>query len=66
MSAELIGKKVKHKDGTEWDRLYKVGDSEVYINYARQSKEENDKVLEEIKQVHIGILKNLASESVTS
>ncbi len=66
MSAELIGKKVKHKDGTEWDRLCKVGNSKVYVNYARQSKEENDKVLEEIKQVHIGILKTLASEPITS
>jgi len=64
--AELIKKNITDDRGGKWDRLYKVGDSEVFIKYARQSIEENDKVLEEIKQVHIGILKNLASESVTS
>ncbi|WP_027702313.1 hypothetical protein [Metaclostridioides mangenotii] len=65
MSAKLIEKNIKHEDGTEWDRLYKVGNSSVFISYAKHSKEENDKVLEEIKQVNINILKNLASETVT-
>jgi hypothetical protein len=63
--AELVGQNVKDNDGTEWDRLYKVGNSKVFISYARHSKEENDKVLEEIKKVNIDILKNLASESVS-
>ncbi|WP_024621104.1 hypothetical protein [Metaclostridioides mangenotii] len=65
MSAELVGQNVQDNDGAMWDRLYKVGNSSVFISYAKHSKEENDKVLEEVKKVNIDILKNLASESVT-
>lgn len=61
MAAELIGRNVEAQDGTRWDRLYKVGNSKIYINFARNSKEENDKVLEDIKQVHIDILRGIAA-----
>jgi hypothetical protein len=63
--AVLVGQNVQDKNGVVWDRLYKEGNSRVYVSYAKHSKEENDKVLEEIKQVNINILKNLASETVT-
>jgi hypothetical protein len=66
MAAELIGKNVllqseTRSNGTKWDRLYEVDNaSMVYINFAKQSKEENDRVLEEIAQIHTDILEGVA------
>jgi hypothetical protein len=66
LSTKLIGKNVvlqsdTKQNGTKWDRLYEVDNaSMVYINYARQSEEDNDRVLEEIAQIHTDILEGVA------
>jgi hypothetical protein len=66
MAAKLVGTNVllesdTKQNGTKWDRLYEVDNaSMVYINYARHSKEENDRVLEEIAQIHTDILEGVA------
>ena len=61
MGGDLVENKTeKLWYGHEYDKVNTVGNTKVYVKFARHSKEENDAVLEEIKRAHIQILKGMA------
>jgi sarcosine oxidase delta subunit len=60
---ELIAKNVE-EDGKMYDRLYHVDKCRFFVNFARNTEEEQEVVLDNVREVITEIMQNLANEGI--